>query len=136
MSDGRTLAYEYDAEERITKVTDSVDGVTEYVYDELGQLVTEKHKANADGNAVTVNAMTYDGYGNILSKNGKAYTYGDTVWKDRLTAYDGQAIVYDAQGNPTSYLGHTLTWEKADSSRALTVSGTPTTPAASAPARR
>ena len=112
MSDGRTLAYEYDAEERITKVTDSVDGVTEYVYDELGQLVTEKHKANADGNAVTVNAMTYDGYGNILSKNGKAYTYGDTVWKDRLTAYDGQAIVYDAQGNPTSYLGHTLTWEK------------------------
>ena len=112
LSDGRTLAYEYDAEERITKVTDSVDGVTEYVYDELGQLVTEKHKANADGNAVTVNAMTYDGYGNILSKNGKAYTYGDTVWKDRLTAYDGQAIVYDAQGNPTSYLGHTLTWEK------------------------
>ena len=112
MSDGRTLAYEYDAEERITKVTDSVDGVTEYVYDELGQLVTEKHKANADGNAVTVNAMTYDGYGNILSKNGKAYTYGDTVWKDRLTAYDGQAITYDAQGNPTSYLGHTLAWEK------------------------
>ena len=112
LSDGRTLAYEYDAEERITKVTDSVDGVTEYVYDELGQLLTEKHKASADGNAVTVNAMTYDGYGNILSKNGKAYTYGDTVWKDRLTAYDGQAIVYDAQGNPTSYLGHTLTWEK------------------------
>ena len=29
-----------------------------------------------------------------------------------LTAYNGQVIVYDAQGNPTSYLGHTLTWEK------------------------
>ena len=53
----------------------------------------------------------YDGKGNIvrsidITKNGKAYTYGDTVWKDRLTAYDGQAITYDAQGNPTSYLGH------------------------------
>ena len=28
-SDGRTISYEYDAEERITKVTDSIDGVTE-----------------------------------------------------------------------------------------------------------
>ena len=111
LSDGRTLAYEYDAEERITKVTDSVDGVTEYVYDELGQLVTEKHKANADGNAVTVNAMTYNNYGNITSKNGKVYSYND-VWKDLLTSYDGQTITYDAQGNPTSYLGHTLAWEK------------------------
>ena len=29
-----------------------------------------------------------------------------------LTSYGGQPISYDAQGNPTSYLGHTLTWEK------------------------
>ena len=56
--------------------------------------------------------MEYDNYGNILSKNGKAYTYGDGVWKDLLIAYDGQTISYDAQGNPTSYLGHNLTWEK------------------------
>ena len=39
-ADGRTIVYEYDAEERITKVTDSVDGVTEYTYDALGQLLT------------------------------------------------------------------------------------------------
>ena len=38
---GRIIAYEYDAEERITKVTDSVDGVTEYTYDALGQLLIE-----------------------------------------------------------------------------------------------
>ena len=31
-----------DEEERITKVTDSVDGVTEYTYDALGQLLTER----------------------------------------------------------------------------------------------
>ena len=106
LSDGRTLDYEYDAEERITKVTDSVDGVIEYTYDAQGQLLTETN----DG--VAVNTMTYDGYGNILTKNGKTYTYGDSVWKDLLTSYDGQSIAYDAQGNPTSYLGHTLTWEK------------------------
>ena len=29
-----------------------------------------------------------------------------------LTAYNGQPITYDAQGNPTTYLGHTLAWEK------------------------
>jgi len=41
LSGGRTLSYEYDAEERITKVVDSVDGVTEYTYDALGRLLTE-----------------------------------------------------------------------------------------------
>ena len=110
LSDGRTLSYEYDAEERITKVTETADDgsdtVTVYTYDALGQLLTETV------NDVVVNTMTYDSYGNILTKNGKTYTYGDGVWKDKLTAYDGQSIIYDAQGNPTSYLGHTLTWEK------------------------
>ncbi len=56
--------------------------------------------------------MTYDNYGNITSKNGVAYTYGNSTWKDLLTKIGEQTISYDAQGNPTSYLGHTLTWEK------------------------
>ena len=106
LSGGRTISYEYDAEERITKVTDSVDGVTEYTYDELGQLLAETLNGEA------VNTMVYDGYGNIVSKNGIAYTYGDPAWKDLLTAYNGQPITYDKQGNPTTYLGHTLAWEK------------------------
>ena len=106
LSNGRTLSYEYDAEERITKVTDSVDGVTEYTYDALGQLLTETK------NGTVVNSMVYDNYGNIVSKNGTAYTYGDAKWKDLLTKVGDTTISYDAQGNPTSYLGHTLTWEK------------------------
>ena len=108
LSDGRTVDYEYDAEERITRVTDSVEGVTEYTYDAQGQLLSETN----DG--VEVNTMTYDGYGNILTKNGKAYTYGDSTWKDLLMSYDGQSIAYDAQGNPTSYLGHTLAKENGN----------------------
>ena len=117
LSGGRTISYEYDEEERITKVDDSVDGITTYTYDALGQLITE-----------TVNGITtkfeYDNYGNILAKGvvdetgeiaeetKATYVYGDDTWKDLLTAYNGQAITYDKQGNPTSYLGHTLTWEK------------------------
>ena len=106
LSDGRTISYKYDDEERIIEVTDSVDGTTEYTYDALGQLLTE----TVDG--TVVNSMEYDNYGNITKKNGKVYTYGNSKWKDLLTSYNGQSITYDAQGNPTSYLGHTLTWEK------------------------
>ena len=105
-ADGRTLRYTSDAEERITEVVDSVEGTTAYTYDALGQLLSETH------NGVVQNAMRYDGYGNILAKNGTAYTYGDGAWKDLLTGIGAQTIRYDAQGNPTSYLGHTLTWEK------------------------
>ncbi len=124
LSNGTTLSYGYDAEERITSVVEnykvgdtSVTNTTLYTYDALGQLVTE-----------TVNGITtkfeYNNYGNILAKGvvdetGEiaeatkvTYVYGDNTWKDLLTSYNGQSITYDAQGNPTSYLGHTLTWEK------------------------
>ena len=45
------------------------------------------------------------------NENKVVYTY-DGTWKDLLTSYNGLSISYDAQGNPTNYLGHTLTWEK------------------------
>ena len=108
-SDGRVIEYEYDGEERITKVIDTkpdnLQTVTEYTYDNAGQLLSEKVNGN------TVNTMVYDLYGNIQSKNGKVYEY-DSVWKDLLVSYDGQSIVYDAQGNPTTYLGKEVTFEK------------------------
>ena len=69
--------------------------------------------------------MTYDNYGNIKSKNGVEYHYhgedysdDESTWKDLLVQIGNDdtdknsKIIYDAQGNPTSYLGHTLTWEK------------------------
>ncbi len=106
ISNGRTLSYMYDEEERITQYNDKHTGWRDYVYDAQGQLTKEYWKSEL------INEMTYDKYGNILSKNGITYTYGDPVWKDRLTSYGNQAISYDTQGNPTTYLGHTLTWEK------------------------
>ena len=113
LSNGTTLSYGYDAEERITSVVETytvdetpVTNTTLYTYDALGQLLSETV------NGEVVNTMKYDNYGNIVEKNGKAYTYGDAKWKDLLTGFDGKAIEYDAQGNPVKYLGHTLTWEK------------------------
>ncbi len=117
LSDGRAISYDYDNEERIIKVNDTIDGIVEYTYDALGQLETE----TKDGKTTK---FEYDNYGNITAKgvvdeSGEiaeaskiSYVYGKDTWKDLLTSYNGEAIEYDAQGNPTSYLGHTLTWEK------------------------
>ena len=113
LSNGTTLSYGYDAEERITSVVETytvdetpVTNTTIYTYDALGQLLTETV------NGEVINSMEYDNYGNITKKNGKNYSYGNAMWKDLLTGFDGKAIEYDAQGNPVKYLGHTLTWEK------------------------
>ena len=92
---GRTIQYEYDNEERITKVTDSVDGTYEYTYDAQGQLLTEK-KNNA-----AVNTMTYDKYGNILTKNGKTYTY-DATWKVAYSQKSGQEMRKKIQSKLTA----------------------------------
>ena len=65
------------------------------------------------GESGTTWLYTYDCGGNILSKSYYRYTtgtpgahdtilysYTDNNWKDKLTAYDGQTITYDAIGNP------------------------------------
>ncbi|MDE6766864.1 MAG: hypothetical protein K2J35_01560, partial [Eubacterium sp.] len=92
-----------------------------YYYDNLDELVREDNK-----NLNQTITYTYDGAGNITSKNIYAYTtgeitgnptqsysysYNDMEWKDLLTSYNGEEITYDAIGNPTSYLGSTLTWK-------------------------
>ena len=113
-----TLSYTYDENYNITEIKKNGVLTQSYVYDADNQLVREN---NLDLNKTVT--YTYDGYGNILSKNEYAYTVGelgtvidtvsytyDTVWKDKLASYDGEEMVYDAIGNPTTYRGATLTW--------------------------
>ena len=90
-------------------------------------------------------AYTYDGAGNLLTaSNGtttNTYTYGNASWKDLLTAFNGEKIVYEGQtldengsvtgtptsGNPTSYFNGTrwnLGWAEGRSLREA-ASGTP-----------
>ena len=100
---GMDFSYTYDNVGNITSETR--EGVTTtYAYDSLGQLtrVNDPHE-----NATWV--YNYDLGGNITSKVRYAYTtgtlgtaletipysYGDSNWKDKLTAYNGQAITYD-----------------------------------------
>ena len=51
------------------------------------------------------------------------YAY-DSVWKDKLVSYDGEAITYDEIGNPLSYRGYTMAWE---GKRLQSLSGNSTT---------
>ena len=102
--------------------SEQTDGyTTSYCYDKLGQLIRVNDPYQ---NSTWV--YTYDYGGNILSKNrysftiqehldtvleSLTYSYDDTNWKDKLTAYNGKPIAYDVLGNPLSYDGWTFTWE-------------------------
>ena len=80
-----------------------------YYYDPQGQLT----RAAGD----VIYTYTYDAAGNILTANGHTYTY-NSVWKDMLWTYDGEAFTYDSSGNPTSYYNGTrwtFTWENGRS---------------------
>ncbi len=93
------FGYTYDALGNIATYTAPDGEVITYTYDNLGQLLS------AAGDQTY--SYTYDSAGNILTANGHTYTYGNTNWKDLLTAFDGEAITYDASGNPLSYYNGT-----------------------------
>ena len=106
--------YEYDAMSRIIKEKDGNGKVLKaYTYDEYGQLVTET-------NNILDKTFQYEyndnGIGNIdrIITNGVAtqFTYGNTDHPDRLTAYNGGTISYDALGRPIKYGAYTYAWNK------------------------
>ena len=108
------FAYTYDSRGNITSETRN--GITTtYEYDALGQLIRVNDPNDTEaGSAGTTWIYIYDRGGNILSKSAYPYTtgevgtavrvypyvYGDNNWKDKLTSFDGNAITYDAIGNP------------------------------------
>lgn len=119
-------AFSFPNEDNITSVTRN--GIkTTCVYDSLGQLIRVNNPSDTtSGSDGTTWVYDYDRGGNILNKKRYAYTtgtvgdvlqtieytYGDTNWKDKMTAYNGTAITYDAIGNPVTYGNWTYTWEK------------------------
>ena len=68
----------------------------------------------------------YNGIGNLLSVTttpfgGTAttttFTYGNTSYPDRLTAYNGDSILYDTLGRPIAHGYHSYAWNKDKLSR-------------------
>ncbi len=67
---------------------------------------------DADGNITAEYIYTDGATGPSSSTTTNVYTYGDSNWKDKLTAYKGQTITYDQIGTPLTYRdGITMTWQ-------------------------
>ena len=88
------VAVTYDALGQLIRVVDGQEGATwEYEYDQGGNIKSKKKYV--DG--VETESMTF--------------TYGNSGWKDQLTAVDGVGITYDKIGNPLNDGTWTYTWE-------------------------
>ena len=132
---GCNCGYGYDDNGNIASAT--LNGKwTGYSYDALGQLVqVDDHSDTRSGASGTTWKYTYDLGGNILKKERFAYadttnpletvtyTYGDANWRDKLTAVNGNAIAYDAIGNPLSDGTWTYTWQNGRQLQKMQKSG-------------
>jgi len=86
-------AYDRDALGRITRKAETVQGVAavyDYAYDPAGRLAEVKQ------NGATTAAYGYDANGNRATLNGQTVARYDD--QDRLTAYNGAAYAYTANG--------------------------------------
>ena len=132
---GYNCGYGYDDNGNIASAT--LNGKwTGYTYDELGQLIqVNDHSDTRSGSDGTTWTYSYDLGGNILQKQRFAYkdtttpletvtyTYGDANWRDKLTAVNGNAIRYDAIGNPLSDGTWTYTWQNGRQLQKMQKSG-------------
>ena len=134
---GKETAYTYDGRCNILEIctkeldTGKVTDHMLYTYTGMNQVIREEDAVR--GRTFT---YAYDLGGNLLENkkyylvNGveelrgtDTYTYS-SGWKDQLTSFNGKAITYDAMGNPLSYMGMNLTWEKGRQLKTLKKSGT------------
>ena len=132
---GCNCGYGYDDNGNIASAT--LNGKwTGYTYDALGQLIqVNDHSDTRSGENGTTWKYAYDLGGNILKKERFAYAdtttpletityeYGDAAWHDKLTAVNGNAIRYDAIGNPLSDGTWTYTWQNGRQLQKMQKSG-------------
>ena len=94
-------SYSYDNKYQLTRENNVTSGkTTVYSYDELGNITSKTeypYTQGALGTALSTVNYTYSNDG----KNG---------WNKLLTAVGNETVTYDAIGNPTSYLGASLSW--------------------------
>lgn len=134
----RAESYAYDAcgnvETIVERSADGSERKIRYYYDALNQLVREDNQKQNK----TI-CYTYDVGGNMVRRDEYSYTENPVIteapwksdtfeyqtggWRDQLRFYNGQAITYDAMGNPLQYLGMQMEWEKGHQLRHITGAG-------------
>lgn len=134
----RAESYTYDAcgnvETMVERSADGSERKIRYYYDALNQLVREDNQKQNK----TI-CYTYDVGGNMVRRDEYRYTENPVIteaprksdtfeyqtggWRDQLRFYNGQAITYNAMGNPLQYLGMQMEWEKGHQLRHITGAG-------------
>ena len=134
----RAESYTYDAcgnvETMVERSADGSERKIRYYYDALNQLVREDNQKQNQ----TI-CYTYDVGGNMVRRDEYRYTENPVIteaprksdtfkyqtggWRDQLRFYNGQAITYDAMGNPLQYLGMQMEWEKGHQLKHITGAG-------------
>ena len=113
--------YTYDAASNRTSITNSAGKQTTYAYDAIHQLTEEVLPTGE------TRRYAYDGFGNRTQ-----VTLGDRTIQatfnagNQLTAYDGTALTYDANGNRLSDGNYDYTWDAGDRLTAVTKKGSST----------
>lgn len=119
----QSYSFEYNDDGSLYLSCEDVDNQTfDYYYDGLGRVV-ENYTSEE-----YLYTYTYDTAGNITSvgiwyEPIHTFTYGNDNWKDQLTAFDGKAITYDANGNPLTYDGYSYTWQRGTQLATITGNG-------------
>ena len=134
----RAESYTYDAcgnvETMVERSADGSERKIRYYYDALNQLVREDNQKQNK----TI-CYTYDVGGNMVRRDEYSYTENPVIteapwksdtfdyqtggWRDQLRFYNGQAITYDAMGNPLQYLEMQMEWEKGHQLNHITGAG-------------
>ena len=134
----RAESYTYDAcgnvETMVERSADGSERKIRYYYDALNQLVREDNQKQNK----TI-CYTYDVGGNMVRRDEYRYIENPVIteapwksdtfeyqtggWRDQLHFYNGQAITYDAMGNPLQYLGMQMEWEKGHQLKHITGAG-------------
>ena len=112
-----TYSYTYDNIGNILSVTDGTYTAS-YEYDSLNQLVRANDEragktytySYANGNITEMIEYAYTTGELGEAVNTQTWQYGDGVWSDLVTQFNGYTITYDEIGNPVSVDDQELSW--------------------------
>ncbi|GIW45592.1 MAG: hypothetical protein KatS3mg077_2874 [Candidatus Binatia bacterium] len=118
------LAYEYEADGGIKAITDGVFASSDgrynganFRYDALGRL-SEVSASRMNG------SYAFSTIQNLMAKEGRTFTYGNPNTPHQPSAFGGQTVAHDGNGNRTRWAGWEYVYDKEDRLVAVNQGGT------------
>ncbi|KJK00268.1 hypothetical protein UB44_10620 [Burkholderiaceae bacterium 26] len=122
----QTISFSYDAANRRASTTYANGIVASYSYDKIGHLIGITYN-KADGTLIGDLSYTYDaagqrtGVGGSLAQVNSGTAVSGTQFNanNQVTNWNGQSLMYDANGNLTSDGANTYTWDERNQLRSI-----------------